>query len=324
MLAAVLTEFGKPLSLVEVPNPSNSMKVGATGLCHGDLHILLGEWSWDIRLSLPIILGHEIAVVKEGKTYLVYNARGCGNCKACKSGNPQYCERLNVIGVHRDGGFAERVDVSDLLLAPVNGSPAETAPLADAGVTAVSSVHGIIEGDRVGVLGTGAVALLSVQLLRNIGAEVWVVGRNQAKLKKAKELGADELVFSKGEYSTDLSGSVGLRKFDFILDYVGSDNTLRELPWLLERTGELRVVGEFGGELKISEQLLVLRGLRIRGVLYGTYQDLLKAIKFYEAGKLKTLALPYSLKEINTAISDLMEGKIVGRAVIYPDSDEFG
>lgn len=53
---------------------------------------------------------------------------------------------------------------------------------------------------------------------------------------------------------------MGLRKFDFILDYVGSDFTLRDLPWLLRRMGELRIVGEFGGELSIPDQLLVLRG----------------------------------------------------------------
>lgn len=319
MLAAVLREFGRPLSLEDVPTPPGSVKVGATGLCHGDVHVLTGQWSWDIQTRLPLVLGHEISVVDErGNTFLVYNARGCGTCKECRSGVPQFCERVEVLGIHRNGGFAERIDVSGFPLVPVRGSPLEVAPLADAGVTAVSSVEGITEGSRVAVLGTGAVALFSIQLLRNINSEVWVVGRNSLKLKKAKELGADEVVFTKGEYSTDLSGSVGTRKFDYIIDYVGSDLTLKELPWLLRRTGELRVVGEFGGELTIPGQLLVLRGLRVKGILYGTLSNLKEVVELFEKGKLRTLTVPYPLEEVNQAIMDLMEGRIAGRAVIYP------
>ena len=321
MRAAVLKEFGRPLVLEDVPPPNVSMRVGATGLCHGDLHVLTGQWSWDVQTRLPLVLGHEISVVDEtGNTFLVYNAKGCGTCRECRSGFPQFCERVEVLGIQRNGGFAERVDVTCFPLVPVRGSPLEGAPLADAGVTSMSSVEGITEGSRVAVLGTGAVALLSIQLLKNLNSEVWVVGRNSLKLKKARELGADEIVFTKGEYSTDLSGSVGLRKFDFILDYVGSDFTLRDLPWLLRRMGELRIVGEFGGELSIPDQLLVLRGLRVRGILYGTMKNLVDVVKLFEDGKLKTLTVPYPLDEVNQAIMDLMEGRIVGRAVIYPTS----
>ncbi|MEM3863728.1 MAG: alcohol dehydrogenase, partial [Metallosphaera sp.] len=96
--------------------------------------------------------------------------------------------------------------------------------------------------------------------------------------------------------------------------------TLRDLPWLLRRTGELRVVGEFGGELTIPGQLLVLRGLKVRGILYGSLEQMKRVVRLYETGKLKTLALPYSIKEINSAIIDLIQGRVIGRPVIYPGS----
>ncbi|WP_048057765.1 alcohol dehydrogenase catalytic domain-containing protein [Metallosphaera cuprina] len=320
MLAAVLRKFGGPLSLEEVSSPLNPVKVGATGLCHGDLHIIMGEWTWDLSLKLPLVLGHEISVVNEDKTYLVYNARGCGLCKQCRRGENQFCEKLNVLGVNMNGGFAEYVDVTGFPLVPVKGNPIDATPLADAGVTAMNSVDGIEQGSKVAVLGTGEVAMISIQLLRNEGAEVWVVGRNQAKLRKAKELGADEIVYTGGEYSTDLSAFATSNKFDVIIDYVGSQYTLRDLPWLLRRTGELRVVGEFGGELTLPEQLLVLRGLKVRGILYGSLEQMKRVVRLYETGKLKTLALPYSIKEINSAIIDLIQGRVIGRPVIYPGS----
>ncbi|QKR00562.1 zinc-binding dehydrogenase [Metallosphaera tengchongensis] len=320
MLAAVFSERGKPLQLQEVSDPLNPIRVGATGLCHGDVHIIMGDWGWDVNVSPPLILGHEIALVDDqGNTHLLYNSKGCGVCKQCRSGFPQYCERLKVIGVHVNGGFANYMEKPEgYPLVPVKGNPADVAPLADAGTTAVNSVEGISEGDVVAVLGTGEVALLSIQLLKLVGAETWVVGRNQSKLRKARELGADEVIFSKGQYSSSLSESAGLKKFDYILDYVGSDESLRDVPWLLRRTGELRIIGEFGGELRIPEQLLVLRGLRVKGILYGSLSHMKEAVRIYEKGMLKTLSVPYSLSEINQAISDLLEGKVVGRVVIIP------
>ena len=62
MLSAVFKEFEKPLSLEEVKEPSNGLilKVLATGLCHGDLHLIMGDWKYDLKIETPIILGHEI------------------------------------------------------------------------------------------------------------------------------------------------------------------------------------------------------------------------------------------------------------------------
>lgn len=58
----------------------------------------------------------------------------------------------------------------------------------------------------------------------------------------------------------------------------------------------------------------------MRGILYGTMKNLVDVVKLFEDGKLKTLTVPYPLDEVNQAIMDLMEGRIVGRAVIYPTS----
>jgi len=320
MLAAILREFGKPLTLEEMEVPHGVMKVGATGLCHGDLHIIMGEWSWDLGIKPPLILGHEIALEGEdGTSLLLYNARGCGKCKVCSKGFPQFCERVRVLGVHEHGGFAEYVQIpSGYPLVPVKGEAFEVAPLADAGVTAYNSVKGIGEGDSVAVLGTGAVSMFAVQMLSIKGAEVTVVGRNESKLSKMLELGASEVVKAKGEYSTALGEAYPRRKFDYVIDYVGSDSSLRDAPWLLSRMGELRLVGEFGGELNVSGQLLVLRGIRVRGVLYGTLRDLIWVKRLFERGSLRPISVPYTLSEINEAISDLMEGRVVGRAVIVP------
>ncbi|MDT7900646.1 MAG: alcohol dehydrogenase catalytic domain-containing protein [Acidianus sp.] len=334
MRAAIFTQIGRPLSIEEVKKPEVKgkevlLKVLATGLCHGDLHIIFGEWKDDIPVNPPRILGHEIVGeitedtehFKKGDKVLVYNAFGCGTCKYCKRGYPQFCEKVKILGVQEDGGFAEYVKVpseDNLIKINNNENPIKVAPLADAGVTAYNSVKGIEEDSNVALIGTGAVSLIALQILKSRGIKVTVVGRNPIKLNKALELGADRIIQVKQSYSEDFSARIGREKFDYIVDYIGSDETLRDIVWALDRMGELRIVGEFGGRMEIWEQLLVLRGLRIRGILYGSKEDMINVVKLYKEGKIKTLAVPYKLEEINQAIDDLMSGRIIGRAVIIP------
>ncbi|MEM4115333.1 MAG: alcohol dehydrogenase catalytic domain-containing protein, partial [Saccharolobus sp.] len=183
MLSAVFKEFEKPLSLEEVKEPSNGLilKVLATGLCHGDLHLIMGDWKYDLKIETPIILGHEIIAevikswgdFKEGDKVLVYNSIGCNNCKHCKIGNYQYCERVKVLGLHLNSGFAKYLQVpTEKILLKVEGNPLELAPLADAGITAYNSVKGIGENDNVLIVGTGAVATIGLQILKTNRAKV--------------------------------------------------------------------------------------------------------------------------------------------------------
>ncbi len=160
--------------------------------------------------------------------------------------------------------------------------------------------------------------MLAVQILKNFGAEITVVGRNPLKLAKIQEIGADEIIFSHGEYARDLSEKSTTRKFDYILDFIGSELTLGDVSWMLSRMGELRIIGEFGGTLKIPEQLIVLRGLRVKGILYGKKEHLINIIKLFQEGKIRTFPILYRLDEINSAINDLISGRVIGRAIIVP------
>ncbi|ARM77035.1 alcohol dehydrogenase catalytic domain-containing protein [Acidianus manzaensis] len=332
MKAAIFKEIEKPLSIENVKEPEIEqgeilLKVLASGLCHGDLHIIFGDWKTDVDVKTPIILGHEIIGqvmndgknVKKGDNVLVYNAFGCNECKYCKRGYPQYCDKVKILGVHENGGFAEYVKVpSEDNLVKVSGNPIDLAPLADAGLTAYSSVKDIEEGSNVALLGTGAVSMIALQILKLKNTKTTVVGRNYFKLSKMLELGADKVIVVKNNYSEDLSSKIGREKFDYIIDYVGSNETLKDVLWMIDRMGELRIVGEFGGEFTVPEQLMVLRGLRIKGVLYGTKKDLEELVKIFNEKKIKTLAVPYKLDEINMAIDDLLNERIIGRAVIIP------
>lgn len=333
MRAAVFKEEGKPLSLEEVPFPQRNdgeviLKVRAAGICHGDVHLVLGEWNGDLSIKLPVILGHEIVgeLIEDGKRFkrgdqvILYSNIGCGTCKYCRAEKPQYCENVKVVGVQMNGGFAEYVSVPESYLFKVEGDPIKLAPLADAGVTAFNATNGIGMGDSVALLGTGSVAFIAAQILKSRGAEIIMGGRNPAKLAKAEELGIPTVLMKRKD-NMNMSQtlfSYSQRKFDYVLDFVGAESTLQDSMWLLSREGELRIVGEFGGFLNVPEQLIVLRGLKVRGILYGSMNDMKDVIKAYEQGSFKTLPVPYKLDEINDAINDIIEDKVIGRAVVIP------
>lgn len=319
MRAALLKEIGHPLEIEDIPDPPSPVEVAATGICHGDLHIISGDWAGDIQLNLPLVLGHEIALRVDGKNYLLYNVLGCGKCRACKRGAPQFCTDVKIMGIHSPGGFAQRISLPPReLLVPIRGDPREEVPLADSGLVAYSAVKGVREGDRVAILGTGSSALFGIQLAKIMGAEVTVVGRNDLRLSVAHSLGADLVVKAKSNYIRDLAQESIGRKFDYVIDFVGSEETLTESLWLLERQGELRIVGEFGGLFEVHEQLMVLRGLTIRGILHGSYSDMLELVSLFETDKLKSFVNTYSLEEINEAIDNMWAEKYPGRFVIVP------
>src|SRR5438067_12324012 len=126
MRAVRLVQVGKPLEYAYIPIPEIGpsdvlIRVDAAGICHSDAHYRAGVSKID---NLPVTLGHEIAghVEKVGSEvsnvavgdrvclhYLVH----CGICEFCVRGLEQFCRSGQMIGKHRDGGYAEFIKVPE-------------------------------------------------------------------------------------------------------------------------------------------------------------------------------------------------------------------
>lgn len=202
------------LDLVEVPVPAIRpdevlVRVEAASVCGTDLHI----YNWDDwarqRIRPPLVLGHELAgtVVEAGP--LVRNALvgdyvsaeshvTCGVCFHCRTGRAHMCEQTRILGVDRDGAFAEYVAIPDSVLWQNDRAklPPEIATLQEPFGNAVFAVgHADLAGKTVAVLGCGPVGLFSIGIARASGAGRIVASDTRLfRLDLARRMGAHEIL----------------------------------------------------------------------------------------------------------------------------------
>jgi len=205
------------LELLDVAEPEVAdgevlVQVRAAGICGSELH---GARRPGFRKP-PLIMGHEFAGTRPGGERVVINPiLSCGECDLCRRGLRHICPRRAIIGVHRPGGFAERVAVPSSALRPVpHWLSWEAAAVVEPAANAVHAWHrtGPAVGARVAVIGCGGIGLLCVlAALAGEAGSVDVTDLAAERMAAARGLGAaaGEL---RGEY-------------DVVIDAVGSAAT---------------------------------------------------------------------------------------------------
>lgn len=212
MKAAVFYETEK-LEIEDVPEPEAGpdevvVKVLACGFCGSDVEYYYGRSPLGTADGKgPLVLGHEICgeVVQagplaeqyglaEGDRVALNPVQSCNACNACRAGKLQFCQNLTVLGVTMNGGFAEyaKTKIAHAYKLP-DGLTTEQGAFVEMLSSAVYSVQRAeIEPENFAVVyGPGPVGLAMVQLLKNEGARVAIVGTRDYRLELAKTMGAD-------------------------------------------------------------------------------------------------------------------------------------
>lgn len=215
MRAALLTSFGEPLEIREVPTPRPGpgqvlVRVGGVGVCHSDLTVASGRSRIDWKL--PALLGHEIAGhvaalgegvfgIREGEAVAVFGAWGCGQCRYCVRGDEQACDQLRWVGHGPAGGYADYVVVPAARhLEPIgNLDPVEAAALTDAGLTSYRAVRRALPrlapGSLTVAIGIGGLGHYGLQYLKILSpTRVLAVDPSPIACRLARTLGADLVV----------------------------------------------------------------------------------------------------------------------------------
>ena len=199
MRAMVLRGAGEPLRLEELPVPEPGpgqvrLRVLACGVCRTDLHVVDGELP---RPKLPLVPGHQIVGVAEDGRRLGVPWLGwtCGECRYCRSGRENLCERARFTGYDLDGGYAEYAVADGRFCFPLpEGYPdLQAAPLLCAGLIGYRSLRMTRDAERLGLYGFGAAAHIVAQVARHEGRRLFgFVRRGDAQAEAfARELGCE-------------------------------------------------------------------------------------------------------------------------------------
>jgi len=334
MKALRLTRWGQRAEMTELPVPEPGpgqvlIRIAGAGACHSDLHLM--EWpEGQLPFKLPFTLGHEnagvvakvgagVTSVFQGDAVLVYGSWGCGQCRQCRLGRENYCERAAELvnmggGLGIDGGMAEYMLVpSARFLIPIGDlDPVEAAPLTDAGLTPYAAIEKakdrLFPGSTVAVIGCGGLGHMAIQLLRaTTGARVIAYDRDDRKLEAARALGADVLV----RPSETLAGC------DVVLDNVGSEATLALGAKALNPEGKLVIIGLAGGAVPVSF-FGIPYGASVVTSYWGSATELMEVVSLARARKIRVDVTRFPLDRAMEAYDKLRKGEIRGRAVITP------
>jgi propanol-preferring alcohol dehydrogenase len=335
MKAALLREFGKPLTIDDVPKPEPSagqvlVRVSACGACHSDVHLANGEWEgFKSRMPWPLVLGHEVAGtvvamgkgvqrLREGDTVgIPWFYFTCGSCEYCRRDLEVFCDTPQITGVTVHGGFAEYIVAweSHAISIPKALSLPDAAPLFCAGGTVFSALSKVKLDDSVhlAVWGAGGLGHYGIQLGKLAGARVTAVDLHPEKLDAAKKLGADVAITAE---AAPLWFKESANKVDVVLVCATSAEAYQAAFHSVKRSGAMLVVGIPAKPLSWMAGDLIRAGLRVIPSRVASRAELRELVRLAAAGSIHSEIHTHSVDDINSIMDQLADGNIIGRAVI--------
>ena len=333
----------------ELPAPVGrevTVRVTHSGMCHSDLHIQAGGFDMGggvmsslerNGVKLPVTMGHEIGGqvvevgpdvtdVKVGDRVVVYPWIGCGQCATCERGDDHLCVKgARNLGLHQPGGYSDTVRVPHERYCVDIGTldPARAATYACAGITAFGAVRRLDEltaDDWVAIVGCGGVGMTAVALYATIGkARIVAIDPDPAKREAALSYGAALAFDPSAPDALKTIGKACSGNIAGAVDFVGSEKSSSLSVNLVRRTGQVVIVGLFGGEFKLPLPMFALKSLRIEGSYVGSLPDLRELVALGQRVTLPATPLDLRpLSRVNESLHDLAAGRVVGRVVLQP------
>ena len=312
--AAVFRTPDEPMRIETVSIPSTPppgdvlVRMKASGLCHSDLHVIVGEW----EVPVPMILGHEgagiVEAVGEGVTGVAVGDHvvltwtpPCRRCRYCVSGRPVLCDKVaehsanhlsfdgrtritdgdgaDVYSFAGTGTFGEYTMVPESGAIPVRrDAPFEQVSLVGCAVTtgvgAAVNTADIRPDETVMVLGCGGVGLNAIQGARLVGARrIIAVDLSDARLEQARHFGATDVVNSSTEDLAErVSALTDGRGVEVAIEAIGLPRTIEAAYASLARGGRAVVAGQVADGVTITIDPFVMSDseLQLIGSNYGS------------------------------------------------------
>lgn len=335
-----LIEHGNPgrFELREVSDPLPGpgevvVRVHACGLNRLDL------WLEQARLPLPVQLprtpGGEVAGVVEavgsqvrdwrtGDRVAVQSNLFCGECEFCRRGEESLCLAGELLGVTRDGGFAEQVCVPAraLVALPVGVGFETSAALTLSGSTALHMLTDratVRPGEWVLVMGASSgVGSAAIQIARRLGARVITTGSTATKRRLGESLGAELAVdTSRPDWSREVRQATGRRGVDLIIEHVGG-TILNQCFECLARGGTIVTCGATAGRnVQLDLWPFFVKQQRLIGSYGRTRADIHATLEWAVSDRLKPVVdSVFPLTAAHRAFERLRSRQALGKVLV--------
>ena len=313
------------------------IRVRAAGICHSDAHYRAGVSP--VR-CLPLTLGHEVAGVVEktgadvasftvGDRVCVHYLVTCGHCVFCQAGTEQFCPTAQMIGKHRDGGYAEFIIVPERSVFHLPDEiPFEQGAILMC--SSATSLHALNKarlrsGETVAIFGVGGLGISALQLARHFGAaEVFAVDINPGKLELAERFGAIPVDASVGHPVAKIQELTDGRGVDVALELVGLPVTMRQAVQSLAILGRAALVGLTRETFEVaSYSELLNKEAEVIGVSDHLASEIPLLLDLARTGKVDLShgiirTVPLEARAVNGVLDRLEKFDEDGRVVITP------
>jgi threonine 3-dehydrogenase len=342
MRALVKETAGPGIVLREVPVPTCGpnqalIRVHYAGVCGTDLHI----WEWDSwasnRLKPPVVVGHEFAGeitqlgVEADKGGLLavgdrVTAEGhivCGHCLQCRLGDAHLCRRTQIIGVDRDGAFADYIAVPASNVIKLGSIPTEIGAIMDPMGNAVHTVlEAEVPGSTVLVLGCGPIGCFAIGVARAAGASLVLASDlNPKRLELARAMGAHVTLNPKQDDVVarvrELTGGDGV---DLVCEMSGHPSGHAQALAAARMGGRVNLLGTPNRTTEVDfARDIIFKGLTLYGVtgrkMYQTWHQMLRFLRAGQLDPRPVITHRFPLEQIAEAIQVIKDGQ-AGKVIL--------
>src|SRR5919112_812859 len=342
MRALVKESAGPGIVLRDVPTPAYGpsevlIKVRHAGVCGTDLHI----WEWDSwasnRLKPPVVIGHEFAgrITQLGPDAAQDNllavgdlvtAEGhvvCGHCLQCRLGAAHLCLRTRIIGVDRDGAFADFIVMPASNVIKLDGIPTEIGAVMDPLGNAVHTVlEAKVPGSTVLVLGCGPIGCFAVGVARAAGASLVIASDfNPMRLELARAMGAQETLNPGSDdvlaRVRELTSGDGV---DLVCEMSGHPSGHAQAFACARMGGRVNMLGTPSRTTEVDfARDVIFKGLTLYGVtgrkMYQTWHQMSRFLRAGQIDPRPVITHRFPLERIAEAIQVIKDGQ-AGKVIL--------
>jgi NADPH:quinone reductase-like Zn-dependent oxidoreductase len=309
------------------------VRVRAAALNHLDLFVVGGLPG--ITITPPWVVGSDgmgrvesvgaaVTRVSVGDTVLINPGTSDRTCEYCRSGDQPLCRNYQIFGEHRPGTLAELLIVPEVNLARVapDTDIAQGAAFPLATLTAwrmMTTRAQVKAGDRVLIWGIGGgVAIACLQIGKLLGAHVTVTSGSDAKLARARELGADDTINHRDvDVGREMRARTGKRGVDVVVDSVGEATWAQSLGALGKR-GRLVTCGGTSGPMVTTDiRRMFWNQWSLLGSTMGSESEFAAIVEHFNAAHLRPpVDHVYDLADAVQAYERLASGEQFGKVVV--------